>query len=151
MERLTQWFGFGKGCRAAGIASHLEEKHTAEELVDVLAARLADYEDTGLEPDDIKAMYSSIEKVGAPLWRMEELAQADRDDRLVVLPCKVGGTVFRLITPKDGPATILETQVKTLGQAAELAGRVGKKRILISVFLTREEAEAALKGGGADV
>ena len=34
MERLTQWFGFGKGCRAAGIASHLEEKHTAEELVD---------------------------------------------------------------------------------------------------------------------
>lgn len=101
-----------------------------------LYERLKAYESTGLEPENMAH------------W--EEQFIAECEGRLLVLPCKVGDTVFRLITPMGGPATILETQIKTLGQAADLVGRVGKKNLLISVFLTREEAEAALEGGGAD-
>lgn len=49
MDRLTQWFDK----KVAGIAASLEEKHTAEQLIDILANRLAAYEDTGLEPETI--------------------------------------------------------------------------------------------------
>ena len=47
-----------------------------------IVQKLAAYEDTGLEPQETTP-------------RLRELAQADREWRVVVLPCKVGDTVYR--------------------------------------------------------
>lgn len=96
--------------------------------------RLAAYEDAG------------------PLDRLLELAEADKDGRLVVLPCKVGDVVYGF----HGEKTILPMVVKWIEtytngwciavQYAQMAPRFyrfsdfGK-----TVFLTREEAEKALE------
>lgn len=77
--------------------------------------------------------------------RLRELAEADKDGRLVVLPCKVGDTVYKVITIQAQKPVLLETQVKTLGQAADVAQLIGKKNKVINIFLTREEAEVALE------
>lgn len=44
--------------------------------------------------DRIEAQAKEIEKLRAQLRHLEELAEADRDGRLVVPPCKVGDTVW---------------------------------------------------------
>ena len=63
--------------------------------------RLAAYEDTGLEPEEVlpkdkadeialKLMrLADLESI-CSYTRLRELAEADKDGRLVVLPCKVG-------------------------------------------------------------
>lgn len=138
MERLTKWFGYGD-CRVAGIASHLEEKHTAEELVDILATRLAAYEDTGLTPEDLRS------NVDIDYVRIVELLKAEAEDRLVVLPCKVGDIVYGAETSPVIPLHVFEYAVyleSAEGGDFEVVSNFGK-----TVFLTREEAEAALKGG----
>ena len=65
--------------------------------------RLAAYEDTGLTPENVEALKLSAmgkaiaeitEFDGLPIARLRELAEADKDGRLVVLPCKVGDTVY---------------------------------------------------------
>ena len=84
--------------------------------------------------------------------RLRELAEADKDGRLVVLPCKVGDVVYGF----HGEKTILPMVVKWIEtytngwciavQYAQMAPRFyrfsdfGK-----TVFLTREEAEKALE------
>ena len=75
--------------------------------------------------------------------RLRELAEADRDGRLVVLPCKVGDTVYILHRTFDGADVVGETELWWTD-----IPQLGK-----TVFLTREEAEKALeamKDGGAD-
>lgn len=54
------------------------------ELDDRICDRLAEYEDTGLSPAEVA-----------------ELAQAKADGRVVVLPCKVGDTVYVVVTDCD--------------------------------------------------
>ena len=87
--------------------------------------------------------------------RLRELAEADKDGRLVVLPCKVGQRVFALL---DTDKHISECEVKQIGLGNEIGfvgiepigarGReygVSIKGFGKTVFLTREEAEAALE------
>ena len=99
--------------------------------------------------DEIK-LYEAVKSIEGivPFDRLLELACADKAGRLVVLPCKVGDTVYRVLTTRDCPPVISEVKIKTVGQAADLIGRMGKRKLL-SYYLTREEAEAALslKGG----
>lgn len=93
--------------------------------------RLGAYEDTGLTPE-----------------RCAELAEADRDGRLVVLPCKVGvhvwingreAVILKFFGFKD--ERYFEAQFFDTQQYIALAfDEIGK-----TVFLTREEAEQALK------
>lgn len=61
--------------------------------------RLAAYEDTGLYPESVEALKLSMmgkaiseitEFEGLPIDRLRELAEADKDGRCVVPPCKVG-------------------------------------------------------------
>lgn len=118
-------------------------------------SRLAAYEDTGLEPDEVNALQKDwsdlctvIGECGG-IDRLRELAEADKAGRLVVLPCKVGDTLFRVFAGE-----ILEHQVSNMRYLA-IQGRwdidttpfcsyvessVGK-----TIFLTREEAEKALE------
>ena len=89
----------------------------------------------------------SIEDIlggGYNLDRLRELVQADREGRCVVLPCKVGDTVYRVVTPTPGPPLLSEMKITTMKQAASLVNLVGKHK-LVSYYLTREEAEAALR------
>ena len=60
--------------------------------------RLAAYEETGLEPEEIEKIAADVEsgffhaaarRYGIPVDRLRELAKADRDGRCVVLPQEV--------------------------------------------------------------
>lgn len=87
--------------------------------------------------------------------RLRELAEADKDGRCVVLPCKVGQRVFALM---DMDKHISECEVKQIGMGNEI-GFIGLEPIGArgreygvalngfgkTVFLTREEAEKALE------
>jgi hypothetical protein len=64
-----------------------------------LYGRLKDYEDTGLEPEAIETVKLALAAKhmvdletlnDTPISRLVELAAADKDGRVVVLPCKVG-------------------------------------------------------------
>ena len=97
----------------------------------------------------IDAQAKEIENLRAQLRHLEELAEADKDGRLVVRPCKVGDTLFRVFAGE-----ILEHKVSNMRYLA-IQGRwdidttpfcsyvessIGK-----TIFLTREEAKAALE------
>lgn len=64
--------------------------------------RLKEYEDTGLGPEEIadfmKRWERAVEIAGlckkGGIDHLLELKKAEQDGRLVVLPCKVGDTVF---------------------------------------------------------
>ena len=57
--------------------------------------RLKAYEDTGLTPGEVlsmsgewRAMMTVLNSIGGGYTRLRELAEADKDGRVVVLPCK---------------------------------------------------------------
>lgn len=130
-----------------------------------LKDRLAAYEDTGLTPErcaefaraDAEGRYivmRDAEQKGVA--RLRELAEADKDGRLVVPPCKAGDTVYEVTSRK----TISEYRVKairvelfcTFIEWDIVAGFVDKSifgvpvdEIGKTVFLAREEAEKALE------
>lgn len=114
---------------------------------------LREYLDTGLTPEKIEMDHEAAEYLrqlcrGCDLDRLEKLAEADKDGRLVVLPCKVGDTVYFALLGR-----IIEKQVFSIvsfsnstriycGGTSEYfrPEDIGK-----TFFLTREEAEAALE------
>lgn len=150
--------------------------------------RLAAYEDTGLEPEEIRDSIGGIspicvqcngktsdgivtEKCGYPdditkcleqSKHLCELAQAEKEGRIVVLPCKVGDTVYRVGASIckwreidhcdeycdgwqyrdcwEGTRAVLEEKFSLCDLES-----IGK-----TVFLTREAAEAALEEMEAD-
>lgn len=132
------------------------------EAIDCLAA----YEGTGLTPGEVysmsgewRAMMSVLNSIGGGYGRLRELAEADKDGRLVVLPCKVGDRLYEV----TGRKTISVYRVKAIrvelfglciewdivegfvwqSLAGINAGEIGK-----TVFLTREEAEKVLEAKG---
>ena len=122
-------------------------------------SRLAAYEDTGLTPEQCENAKAIIESVfsddTSKAERILELLKADKDGRLVVLPCKVGQRVFALL---DTDKHISECEVKQIGMGNKI-GFIGLEPIGArgreygvslngfgkTVFLTREEAEKALE------
>lgn len=115
--------------------------------------RLADYEDTGLTPEhcaafaraDAEGRYivmRDAEQEG--VTRLREIAEADKDGRLVVLPCKVGDTVYRLFAGNPDNPVIATLKINTVAEAVKLIGKMGMHKY-IGTFLTREEAEKALE------
>ena len=70
-----------------------------------------------------------------PISRLVEFAKADKEGRVVVLPCKVGDTVYILRRAFDGADVVGETKLWW-----DDIPQLGK-----TVFLTREEAEKALQ------
>lgn len=143
------------------MASGYEEKYTEQEWISVLQDRLAAYEETWLTPEEIDMDHEAAEQLrhlcrDFDLDRLEKLAEADRDGRVVVRPCKVGDTVYEVTSRK----TISEYRVKairvelfcTFIEWDIVAGFVDKSifgvpvdEIGKTVFLTREEAEKALE------
>lgn len=117
-------------------------------------AQLFRYEDTGLEPEEIEAAKERID-IKFALWvsktwgladgRLNEILKAEKDGRLVVLPYKIGDLVYRIAVRKKYLNHLMDTpyikvvEIKT-ENALKYKSEIGK-----TVFLTREEAEAALK------
>ena len=110
---------------------------------DKLIERLAAYEDTGLTPEEIKAPFTedtminlAAQALGVEPSRLRELAEADKDGRVIILPCKVYET--------DGVRvyehTVREVIYETAGGPAFDKNAIGK-----SIFLTRAEAERAIQ------
>ena len=130
-----------------------------------LRGRLMQYEDTGLEPA-MCANYKTFEdeaiSKGVTFKRIVELMEADRAGRLVVLPCKVGGTLW--VTGRDSVPREMRLEAPDIRTACTdednlcmsacsrkpdgfCAYRLRNDGADIgkTVFLTREEAEAALE------
>ena len=91
MERLTERLRTGEVL----MASDYEEKYTEQEWICVLQDRLAAYEDTGLEPEDLKRAFNEDgvlklagQALGITPERLRELVQADNEGLCVVLPFK---------------------------------------------------------------
>lgn len=141
MERLTYW-NEEYGCWSYHCGSG------------EAANRLAAYEDTHMMPSDVTSMRMDMAIIaalfnGIDVDRMKELAEADKDGRLVVRPCKVGDTLFRVFAGE-----ILEHKVRNMRYLAiqerwdidttpfcsYVESSIGK-----TIFLTREEAKAALE------
>lgn len=102
MERLTQWFGSSRLGREVGIAAHLQEQYTEEELLDLFAKRLAAYEDTGLEPEEVKDMAENAEtslltwfesRYGFPVGELMGMCEAKQKGRFAEVPPELRGTV----------------------------------------------------------
>lgn len=163
MERLTEWNGgqtrhayyprcfeepcYGGGCK---IKDCLFETAVCD--------RLAAYEDIGMTPEEIKAPFTedtminlAAQALGVEPSRLRELAEADKDGRCVVLPCKVGDTVWRIV--RDGEPHITRDEVRDMYFADDMTlcvdlvgGRVTfTEKFGKTVFLSREEAEKALQ------
>lgn len=130
---------------------------------DCLFERLAAYEDTGLMPSDVHslwgewdAMMSVLNSIGGGYERLRQLAEADKDGRLVVPPCKVGDRLYEVTGRKTiSVYKVRAIRVELFGLFIEWdiiegfvwksleginAGEIGK-----TVFLTREEAEKTME------
>lgn len=113
--------------------------------------RLKAYEDTGLTPEGIKSALTAtaVINLAAQALRMKpdrlrELAEADKDGRVVVLPCRVGDVVYRTWSAPGHEPFVEEVRMSSVAAIISLLRKFGK-----TVFLTREEAEKALaKLGG---
>lgn len=125
-------------------------------------SRLAAYEDTGLEPAEVSELIkdwsdlcTAVGECGG-LDRLRELAEADKDERVEVLPCRVGDKLYEVTGRKTISVYIVKAiRVELFGLFIEwdldegfvwqsLAG-VSVGEIGKTVFLTREEAEKVLE------
>lgn len=134
-------------------------KDVLRQIIRRLYSALAAYEGTGLEPESVEVLKLSMmgktiaeikEFNGLPVDRLRELAEADKDGRLVVLPCKVGDVLYRA-----SPSGVVVHRVvnvvyrgltsrwyiDTIPNLPYASEELGK-----TTFLTREEAEKALEG-----
>ena len=130
---------------------------------------LREYLDTELTPEEVLSMkfewctmMDALNSIGGGYTRLRELAKADRDGRLVVLPCKVGDTVW--VTGRDNVPREMELEAPDIRAVCTdednlcmstcnrkpdgfCAYRLRNDGADIgkTVFLTREEAKAALE------
>lgn len=121
--------------------------------------RLAAYEDTGLEPAEVISMHgewcammTALNSIGGGYGRLREIAEADKEGRLVVLPCKVGDTVYFRTYYRNGT---IDLGIHPHKVTAIVGHAIARERYTdvwlspgqygVSWFLTREEAEKALE------
>lgn len=145
----------GTGCRTEDWGFKVE-----------ICERLAAYEDTGLEPEEVLPK-DNADEIALRLMRLadldslcnytrlRELAEADKGGRLVVLPCKVGDIVWANLDGMRLPrkcviefvnigSHVTTIVFSTVDGLREQYG-VNPSSFGKTVFLTREKAEAALE------
>ena len=126
-----------------------------------LKDRLAAYEDSECEPEEVlpkdkadeialKLMRLADLESLCNYTRLRELAEADKDGRLVVLPCKVGDGLWTFCShPVEQVYSFTVTDISTLNGRTMLntsrCGVIDARDVGKTVFLTRKEAEKALE------
>ena len=105
-----------------------------------------------MELDVAEMVEETFEKhFGVTLDRLRELAEADKDGRCVILPCKVGQTIYkankasRKVNPWVVNAIYFSSKTELIIEAGRGANHFTLGMFGKTVFLTRTEAEAALK------
>jgi hypothetical protein len=178
MERLTEWNDeqtrhayyprcfkgpcYGSGCKIKDCPFET-----------AVCERLAAYEDSGCEPEEVlpkdkadeitlKLMRLADLESFCNYTRLRELAEADKDGRCVVLPCKPGAEVWVTRHDKVWPMYFVAPTLSAVCpdmpvhcQKDTCAGGPCKayfgtdaREFGKTVFLTREEAEKALEEMG---
>lgn len=115
--------------------------------------RLKWYEDSGLSPiacEEARKIEDGLSKHDYSIARMVELMQADKDGRVVVLPCKVGDGLWTFCShPVEQVYSFTVTDISTLNGRTMLntsrCGVIDARDVGKTVFLTREEAVEALE------
>ena len=106
--------------------------------------RLKAFEDTEPDPEKVAWMKEVIEMAfdhdTSRLRRAHDLHVADREGRVVVLPCKVGDMVYRTWSVPEHAPFVEEVRMSSVAAIISLLRKFGK-----TVFLTRKEAEKALQ------
>lgn len=123
-----------------------------------LYGRLKAYEDTGLEPEAVETVKLALAAKhmvdletlnNTPISRLVELAEADKDGRMVVQPCKVGDILYRVFAGeifehRVGRMKYFAIQgrwdIETYPFCPCVESSIGK-----TVFLSHKEAEKALR------
>ena len=174
MERLTKRDTDGQAmmdcqkCKADWTGKHGKPMDSCTALYcrNRLKDRIAAYEDSGWAPEEVlpkdkadeitlKLMRLADLESLCSFNRLRELAEADKDGRLVVLPCKVGDTVWANLDGMRHPrecviefvnigSHVTTIVFSTVDGLREQYG-VNHSSFGKTVFLTREEAEAALE------
>ncbi|WP_040663660.1 hypothetical protein [Oscillibacter ruminantium] len=126
---------------------------------EITLSMLAAYEDTGLEPDEIGDLRASADGLAMlvrqvscdcsiTFTHLRELAEADKDGRLVVLPCKVE-QLRKMLDDLTSGSSVDAGETYTTGY--RYGWENGRAELLRYIFGmsdggTREAAEAALRG-----
>lgn len=139
MERLTFEGNFCDLAQCRDSACRQSGTCTMKEVWE----RLKAYEDAGLSPQacaEAREIEETLSGYDYSISRMVELMKADKEGRVLILPCKVGDTVYRLqyIEQPPGRFTVGIVPIKFALIWLEEFGK--------TVFLSREEAEKAMKG-----
>ena len=172
MERLTEWNGkqtrhayyprcfeapcYGSGCKIKDCPFET-----------AVCERLAAYEDSGCEPEEVlpkdkadeialKLMRIADLESFCSYDRLRKLAEADKEGRCIIPPCKVGETVYFVnakqilefavvgyAVDETGISWVHSEHVDKIGNTNERTfspDRFGK-----NTFFTHEEAEKALR------
>ena len=154
MERLTFEGNFCEIARCKEVKCPCDTDCSQKQVWE----QLKQYEDTKRTPEQIEALEAAImgkavaqitEFEGLPIARLRELAMADQEGRVLVLPCKRGDELWTYcnypvkrvysFTVSDVSTLNGRTVLNTLGLGTIRPEDIGK-----TVFLTREEAEKAL-------
>lgn len=114
--------------------------------------RLAAYEDTGLTPEDVKRVHDlllTVQRLKTEQFEiLKKYLEAEAEGRMMALPCKVGDMVYY----RRGLDILGDTVERIILDGIDNQVLVGAHKAFMfwdfgrNVFLTREEAEAALKG-----
>lgn len=144
MERLTRrmcgGWGLVEGCE-------INSPGGMRRIVE----RLAAYENTGLEPQEVEQIKGYLEPFTIQdMNRFREIMQAEKNGHLVILPCLKGDVLWTYYNYlAKGVYSLSVVDVAVLNGAVLLntdrCGVISPEDVGKTVFLTREEAEAAMK------
>ena len=156
MERMTFGGNFCDIAQCRDSACKYDKNCTQKEVWE----RLKAYEDAGLSPQactEAREIEETLSGYDYSISRMVELMKADVEGRVVVLPCKVGDTIYFVnakhileftvvgyAMDETGISWVYSEHVDKTGHTYERtfsSDRIGK-----TTFLSREEAEKAMKG-----
>lgn len=149
MERLTFEGNFCDIAQCRELPCPYDGNCTQKEVWE----RLKAYEDAGLSPQacaNAREIEETLSGCDYSISRMVELMKADKEGRVVVLPCRQGDELWTYcnhqvkrvysFTVSDVSTLNGRTVLNTLGLGTIRPEDIGK-----TVFLSREEAEKALQ------
>ena len=150
MERLTFDGNFCDIAQCRELPCKYDGNCTQKEVWE----RLKAYEDAGLSPQacaEAREIEETLSGCDYSISRMVELMKADKDGRVLILPCKVGDMaywvhngvitgchVYRIQVNRKGTFVFLKSTISHGGFRTDAC--LGN-----TVFLSREEAEKALQ------
>lgn len=158
MNRLTEYSVVG-GRKVGDLKVDVYEQNAFH--------KLARYEDTGLTPEEVEAMICAshgdttvpnlVTVFDMPLARVRTLVESDQNGKCVLLPCKVGDTVYDIVLGKVREKKIIAISFLMSASTRHLELQAQNSRGAVTpispsdfgktVFITREEASAAIGGG----